>query len=181
MPAHDSLPFVDELLPEYHVQSQHSIVIGASRDVVYPVVRTLDLSGSRLVRTLFTLRGLPVSALSADGLARLRFKVLREELGRGLAMGLIGRFWTPSGELLDFDPDRFGEPGPSGFAKAVWAFDLSSRGVDETVVRTVTRVQCQDATSTRRFLWYWRLVGPFSGLIRRAALEAVKKKAEKGE
>lgn len=42
---------------------------------------------------------------------------------------------------------------------------------------TETRVQCLDTASRRSFRRYWRVVGPFSGLIRWVMLRAVREAA----
>jgi len=40
------------------------------------------------------------------------------------------------------------------------------------------RIACPDPRSRRKFALYWRLVGPFSGLIRKRMLEIVRDRAE---
>ena len=178
------LPFVDDFLPEFDVESQHTVPVDAPSRLVYEEARRLDLSGSWIVRSLFRLRGLPSSALTADGLARLRFKPLVERPQHGFVLGIIGQFWSPSGRLLDFDPEGFADLEAPGYAKAIWSFDLSTPDAAETGLRaetrlrTVTRVACPDRASRRRFLFYWKLIAPFSGLIRKEALMGVKRAAE---
>jgi hypothetical protein len=44
---------------------------------------------------------------------------------------------------------------------------------------TETRVLCTDDEARRRFSLYWRLVGPFSALIRRVLLRRIKREAER--
>ena len=45
--------------------------------------------------------------------------------------------------------------------------------------KTETRVYCLDEVSRKRFKLYWMLIRPFSGLIRREILQAVKRNAER--
>lgn len=165
-------------MPAYDVESWHAIAVRAPASVVYEAARTLDLSSSRIARSLFRVRGLPPSALSADGLARLRFKPLIEDPPHGFALGIVGEFWKPSGRLLDFDPAAFTNLQPRGCAKAIWSFDVSALSPSESRLRTVTRVACPDPASRRRFLLYWRAIRPFSGLIRREALRVARRTAE---
>jgi len=172
------LPFVDEFFSTYDVESQHSIEVAAPMHVVYEAARTLDLSGSWIVRSLFRLRGLPASALTAEGLARIRFKPLLERPPHGFILGIVGRFWSPSGRLLDFEPADFATLDAPGYAKAIWSFDVSPTSDSESRLRTVTRVLCPDEATRRRFLLYWRVIGPFSGVIRREALRAARRTAE---
>ncbi len=172
-------PIADRLLPTYDIESRHHITIQAPAEAAYSAARTFDLAESKLVALLFQLRGLPPSALTLDGLAQLRFKPLIEEPPDGFALGLIGQFWRPSGRLLDFDPSAFGEAAPPGFAKAVWSFWTQTHDPATCTLHTSTRVMCADASARRSFLRYWRLVGPFSGLIRRRALRLIRVSAER--
>jgi hypothetical protein len=43
---------------------------------------------------------------------------------------------------------------------------------------TETVVESSDDGARRRFLRYWRVIGPFSGLVRRSWLRAAKRRAE---
>lgn len=175
------VPFVEHLLPRYDVQSQHAITIRSSAADVYRQTRRLDLSSSPLVRWLFRLRGFPPSALSLDGLSSIRFVPLVEQPPVGFVFGLVGQFWRPSGNLLDFEPSDFPDLQPPGYAKAIWSFDISFISASSSRLRTVTRVACPDRKTRRRFKLYWSVVGPFSGLIRREFLEGAKRACEGGE
>ncbi|OLC35432.1 MAG: hypothetical protein AUH81_10350 [Candidatus Rokubacteria bacterium 13_1_40CM_4_69_5] len=73
---------------------------------------------------------------------------------------------------------RFREPAPPGTAKAAWNFAVGRRSDGATELRTETRVLCADVATRRRFRAYWTLIGPFSGLIRREMLAAVRSAAE---
>ncbi len=174
-----SPPFVDRLLPRFVVQSEHGTDVRAAPPGVYESARRLDLGGSRLIRFLFRLRGIPADALDATGLGRIRMKVVIDEPPVGYALGVIGMFWKPAGGLVDFDPGAFVEFEEPGYAKAVWSFDVTAGRAGTTRLRTVTRVACTDEASRRKFLRYWRVVGPFSGLVRREALRAVRNSAER--
>lgn len=177
-PSAMPVPFLDDFLPTFDVESGHGITIQAPPRLVYDTARRLDLTSSRTIRLLFRMRGLPASALDADGLAKLRFKLLLEDPPQGFVLGIIGQFWRVAGGLLDFDPTEFTTIDPSGYAKAIWSFDVISVDGVTSRLRTVTRVACTDAPSRRRFLRYWRLIGPFSALIRREALRVIRRDAE---
>jgi hypothetical protein len=169
---------IDQVSPIYHVAERHTIQVHAPAERVYAAVRALDLGASPVIRTLFRLRGLPRSALTLDGLQRLRFAILGEDPGRELVLGLVGRFWTLSGDLQRIDADRFRSFNRTGYAKAAWNFSLTP-GLDGTTeVATETRIFCMDETSRRWFLWYWRLIGPFSAWIRKETLRIIKRAAE---
>jgi hypothetical protein len=174
------VPFVDEFLSTYDVESQHSTEIAASASDVYQATRTVDLSTSWIVRSLFRLRGLPTTGLTLDGLRKIRFLPLLEQPPDGFVLGIVGQFWSPSGHLLAFEPGSFAELQQPGYAKAIWSFDVSPISESTCRLRTVTRVACPDPTSRRRFRLYWSLVGPFSGIVRREILRIVKRTCEQG-
>jgi hypothetical protein len=91
---------------------------------------------------------------------------------------LVGRFWTPTGELQRLDHDGYLKFNQPGYAKAAWNFSLIERTDRSTFLETETRVYCTDEESRKRFRIYWFFIGGFSGVIRREILKAIKKKAE---
>jgi hypothetical protein len=169
---------IDELLPVWDVASRHRIEIDASAAVVYRKVRALDLSRSRSIRLLLRLRGLRSDALTLDGLERAGFSVLVEQPRRELVLGLIGKFWTASGHLRPTDAEHFRGFSIPGYAKAAWNFVVEETSDRRVVLTTETRVLCLDPASRRQFRMYWRVIGPFSGWIRRRGLTIVKEQSQ---
>ena len=108
------------------------------------------------------------------------FTLLGEQPGEELVLGTVGRFWHGGGETRPISPARFREPTPPGTAKAAWSFAVDRRP-GGTELRTETRVLCADAAARRRFRAYWLLIRPFSGLIRREMLAAVRSAAESSQ
>ncbi len=181
---------IEDFLPTYDVTENHQIDIKASPPQVYAAVRNLDLRNSTLIRWLFSLRGLPALlssrkksqpglGLTFDGLLQSGFVVLGETPPQEIALGLIGKFWTAAGCIQRLDAAGFMNFTTPGFAKAAWNFSLAPLPDGATKLSTETRVLCLDEASRRRFRFYWLFIRPFSGLIRREALRAVKQKAEK--
>ena len=105
--------------------------------------------------------------------------MLGERPGEELVLGTVGRFWRSGGETRLTSAAHFREPTPPGTAKAAWSFAVHRRP-DGTELRTETRVLCADAAG-RRFRAYWLLIRPFSGLIRREMLAAVREAAESNQ
>ena len=170
---------LDDHAPDYQIAARYEVEVRAPPDVVYDAVRRLDLSRSFVVRILFALRGLPNRELNLDSiLGRGGFVLLGEEPPQELLLGLIGRFWTPRGDIQRFEPQGFRPFDRPGYAKAAWQLLVVPRPSGDTLLVTETRVQCTDASSLRRFRWYWRLVGPFSGLVRKQTLDLIKGDAE---
>jgi hypothetical protein len=67
---------------------------------------------------------------------------------------------------------------PAGRARAGWNFMTAAVPEGGTQLSTETRVLCGDAATRRRFRWYWRVIRPGSGLIRRAMLASIRRAAE---
>lgn len=187
---------IDDYLPRYDVRERHSLLVHASSTETYAALRSANLAGTPLVRALLALRALP-GALGHGraGLESLRrrgrvsvtlatfeehgFRILAERPPEELLIGLEGQFWRPSGNLCTPPSAVFltGVPSP-GMARAVWNFSLEPLADGGTELRTETRVQCADAATRRRFLPYWLLIRPGSGLIRRTMLQAIRRTAE---
>ena len=108
---------------------------------------------------------------------RWRFCVLEEEPPTHVVLGLVGRFWTPRGGLLAIDREMFLSEIPKGCARAACSFEIESIGTDAIRLSTETRIQAADVASRRQLARYWRLIGPFSGWIRRQALRRVRREA----
>jgi hypothetical protein len=186
---------IDDYLPEYHAREYHETTVHAAGTRVYAALRTADFGESLIVHTLLGLRGLPalfagphglsgragsgarLRSLTLDAVCRGRFHLLAEEPGRELLIGLVGRFWTLSGGLTATDAERFRQSLPTGTAKAAWNFTVEEISPGRARLATETRVFCSDGASRRAFRCYWMVIRPFSGLIRRLMLRAVKKAA----
>jgi hypothetical protein len=169
---------IDDFLPTFDVNERHSVQVNAPVENVYLAVRHLDLSHAGISRVLFRLRGIRASASSnLDDFLRMGFILLGEKPNEELLLGLVGRFWTPSGGLRKMDADAFRRFDERGFARAVWNFSLTDHH-GSIALQTETRVLCTDEESRRQFRRYWRIVGVFSGLIRKDILRSIKKKAE---
>jgi hypothetical protein len=183
---------LDEFLPEFDVRTRHTSRVAASPGRVYASLRTANFDHWGLTRVLYALRTLPSFPVSPretwrrfrqalgrkhsniDDMLAGGFTLLGERPDEELVLGTAGRFWRIRGELWPTDPERFRETLPLGTAKAAWSFGVR-RGADGTTeLWTETRVLCADSAARRHFRAYWRLIGPFSGLIRREMLAAIR-------
>jgi hypothetical protein len=169
---------IDEYMPVHDHAAVHSVVVRAPVSSVDAAVLNLDLRGSWLIRSLYTLRGLPAAGLTLAGLEQIGFQRLGHRPGEELLLGLIGRFWTVRGGLLPFEPAGFAAFDRPGFARAVWNFSMTAGAGGTTRLATETRIICTDAASRRRFARYWAVIRPFSGVIRRETLRVVRERAE---
>lgn len=169
---------IEEFLPSYQIAKAHEMVVNAPVQEVYEAACSLDLSKSITIRKLFQLRGLPPSALTLSGLQKIGFIKLGQNPNYEFLLGLIGRFWTPAGDLQKIKPAAFNSFNQKGFAKAAWNFSMKSLTKDKTALTTETRIHCIDRKSYVKFRLYWLLIGPFSSWIRRESLKIIKQEAE---
>jgi hypothetical protein len=170
---------IDEFLPRFEVVQRHALAVDASPAGAFDAVRAFDLAGSRVSRALFRARGLlRPGPLGLDQLLYRGFVFLGEEPPRELLLGLVGKPWTPLGGIVQrLDSEGFRAFDSPGFAKVAWNFTIRGEG-GGCRVETETRIHCTDERSRRAFSRYWRLIGPFSGVIRREALRSIKRRAE---
>lgn len=182
---------IDTYASKSDARELHQIEIAASAEVVYQSLWSADLGGSVIIKTLMGLRTLPglllhpASRHSKPAYYRRKFTMqalidsafgkLAEEPGQEVVLGVAGKFWRPTGNVLPFDLRNFCGPAPAGLARAVWNFHVQQMGPKRTILSTETRVVCGDAASRVKFRTYWLFVRPFSGLIRRLMLKSVKR------
>jgi hypothetical protein len=177
---------IDSFAPNPDAVETHRITIAASPEVVYGLLWTADLGRSPVIKFLLALRSLPEFTLhpcqplpqdrkiTLQTLIDAGFGVLAEQPGKEIVLGVTGKFWRPTGNLSPFNRADFDEPVAQGLARAVWNFHVEGRN-DQTTLSTETRIICGDSGSRRKFRAYWFFVRPFSGLIRRLMLLAVRR------
>jgi hypothetical protein len=187
---------LDTLLPEFDVRTQHVIQIAAPPEQVYEALWSADFDHWGVTRALYAIRTLPALPVApVDTWHRFReelrlhqftlryllghgFSLLAERSGEELVIGTVGRFWRARGQLCATTGEAFVSPAPPGTAKAAWNFAVRQHPKGGTELQTETRVLCADSATRRRFAAYWTLIRPFSGLIRREMLAAVRARAE---
>ena len=101
---------------------------------------------------------LPRNHVPSDLRRRLQgtgFVMLAEAPGDELVIGVAGQFWRPDGgRCLDLTADEFAGFSRPGYAKGAWNFKLRAESPESS------------------------LVGPFSGLMRKAILKQIKTEVE---
>ena len=184
---------LDRFLPEYDVSKRHSIEIPAPRERVFEAVGRYDFGSSLVTGALMGLRGYGwrrrragegEEASLSERLVRFGFTLLGETPGEELVFGLVGRFWRWDGGLRPVSAAEFENFAEPGLAKA--AFNLLGSGLHlphagsglhlpHCELSTETRVLCFGDATRRKFLFYWRLIEPFSGAIRWSLLRGVRR------
>ena len=176
---------IDEFLPNYDFSARYEIRIDAPASAVYRCLLRSDFSELWLVRVLMTLRSgkrLPRNRVPSDLRRRLQgtgFVMLAEAPGDELVIGVAGQFWRPDGgRCLDLTADEFAGFSRPGYAKVAWNFKLRAESPESTLLSTETMIKCFGQAALWKFRIYWSLVGPFSGLMRKAILKQIKTEAE---
>src|SRR2546421_12355187 len=155
------MPAIDEALPEYDFNELHAIALRLPPDEAVAAALATPVARDPMVRSLFRLRGLPVDGTIGDVFTWMRFTELARAHDEVVA-GAAGRPWRPSAFLRPFAEEA---PGTVRVA----ANFLS----DGAVLSTETRIQAVDDAARRAFAHYWRIVGPFSAVIRRRWLKQI--------
>jgi hypothetical protein len=154
---------LDAFLPKYDYSTRHEVSVAANPALVDRALREVTFREVPLVRGLLLARGLGLRKAEDTVLATMvpRATVLEDIPGEGLILRLNGQFWRLRGR------------GPEAPATAVIDFRVQPGSLT-----TETRVHVPDPVSRRRFAQYWRVVRPFSGVIRMVLLRAAKRRAE---
>ncbi|MFQ5605971.1 MAG: hypothetical protein ACE5HS_22090 [bacterium] len=169
---------IDQYLPDYHFNEVHSLEIANTPQKIYPLLWQTDFNGSRIIKALFALRGLPFQAIQIKTLCQHGFILLEEKKDREIVMGLVGRFWKMNGALQNLLAVNFNSFAEPGFAKAAWNFALSKNDRNTCTLSTETRIFCTDEQARRNFTRYWFFIKPFSGLVRKQMLRCICKESE---
>jgi hypothetical protein len=160
---------LDRWLPEFDVHERHvrALPVGPRRALA--LVLATPAAPDPIVRILLRLRGLRARTSIEELPAALGFEEL-ERTPTSFAAGASGTPWRPLGGT---GPFRETAPGTVRIALAFWA-EPAPAG---SRLLTETRVAAVDEEALRAFARYWRLVGPFSALIRRRWLAAAARAA----
>jgi hypothetical protein len=154
---------LDAFLPAYEFSTRHEVSVAVDPARADRALREVTFKEVPLVRGLLLARGLGLRRAEDTVLATMvpRATILEDAPGEGMVLTLSGQFWRLRGR------------GPEAPATAVVDF----RALPGSLA-TETRVHVPDPVSRRKFAQYWRIVRPFSGLIRIAVLRAAKRRAE---
>lgn len=170
---------LDRFIPHGDFAERHEIGVDATPEAAWQAVRHVDLGEDPIIRALLMLRGMrPTKRMTLDDASHFGFVMLGEEPGAEIVVGVVGKFWRPTGNVHRISAEQFTRFDEPRFAKAAWNFRVVARGA-RCIVLTHTRIVCTDADARRSFRRYWLLIRPFSGLIRRRALYRIKRDAER--
>lgn len=179
---------LDRFVPHFDLNLVHAGVYRVPPPACYEAVLALDVFESPVIRAIIEARGVPARLAElmpgrrparTSGHPTYRLGEMSQhgwlQLGEApdveMVLGMVGRPWargaTPSTPVT---PETFSDFAEPGFAKIATSFRVDPYGGGWTILTTETLVVLTDPESRRRFLRYWRVVGPFSHLIRWKAL-----------
>jgi hypothetical protein len=177
----ESLPIMlqNKYLPQFDFSSTHSIIVNAPISKIFPLIREFKIKNPPVSYWLMKLRGMSAPThFSIQHLENSRFVLLEEVPNKEIIIGIIGQPWTSTGHLQKFLPHEFIPFNNADFIKATWSFELVKHTDTKTEIKTETRITCPTPRLKRRFGAYWFFIKPFSGIIRKAMLKAIKSELE---
>lgn len=167
---------IDRFMPHWDFHERHSTLVRATPERAYDAILSAQLTSHPVAKLLLFLRGMGRLPRTARKFAE-GFTVAAEDRPSEIVIGLEGPFWQPACRPRGVDAERFATPVPPNTARGVWNFSIERDG-GATRVTTETRILCADDARTK-FRLYWLVIRPFSGLIRRMMLSAIRKEAER--
>jgi hypothetical protein len=122
----------------------------------------------------------PSIVLGELGTAMPGWLRLGEDPGHELAIGAVGRFWTPTIEWHDVGtPAAFLDLDEPGWGKIGVSFSVRPYGAHRALSSYECRTRTTDERSGAAFARYWGAIRPFVGHIMRATLRTVAVHAER--
>ncbi|GBQ92393.1 hypothetical protein [Gluconobacter albidus] len=167
----------------FDFSERHSILIHALPGTILNCVRHYRLDEDALIRPALYLRGLPARLLRSPSAPPLELQdfTLLSETDRSLAYGLKGAFWQTDYGLHRFDtPMAFLGDRDASVATLILSFVTEPATKGRMRLVTQTHVLCPTPHVWRRFLPYWLVIRPVSGLLRRRMLSQIKARCERG-
>jgi hypothetical protein len=152
---------IDQVLPRFDANEVHSIPCALPPAEAIAAALATPIAADPLVRVLFRLRGLRASGTIGETLVRLGLGELARLEGE-IVFGGAGTPWRPGTRI-----QPFADAGP-GQVRMATDFRADGR-----TISTETRIAAVDDAARRAFARYWRVVGPFSAVIRRRWLRAI--------
>jgi len=178
---------LDANLPAYDFREYHEVEVAATaeqtRRAVYEL-REEDIpvaNALMAVRSAFAREKLPAGRRGPvlEGMrdGRSGFLMLSEGANEVVCV-MAGAPWEDRVATKELTPSYWRGYQEPNAIRVAFNFRWTAAGPGRTRLSTETRVQATDTEARQRMAMYWRVIGPGSGLIRRAMLNGVAKRAE---
>ena len=183
---------LESYLGEYDVAEVHACIVSGDVEATWEAIRNADFTSIPVVRSLLILRSVPgrlraiksgqaapaSPPFSLGDMPRVGFQLLGERPAE-IAFGFVGKPWKVGAEQpRAIGRDDFAAFSDPGYAKVAFSIRARPYGAHRTLITTETRTATTDAASRRQFAAYWKLIGPFSALVRRLILRQVTSQVE---
>jgi len=159
---------IDRFVPEWDAHEVHAVVLDVPAERALAAALAAPAAPDPVVRALLRLRGMPRASSVEELLLGMGF----EQLVRApdeIVFGGAGTPWRAGGRIAPL------APASPGTVRIVVNFRAEPLPDGRLRLSTETRIAAVDDEARRAFRRYWRLVGPFSALIRRRWLAAVRR------
>lgn len=170
---------IDDFLPKFDLRETEQSEISAQPDKVFAAIKNFDMSESTTIRWMFKLRGHSLKKTTLADFEKANFKILAQKPDAEITLGMIGKFDSASGGLVDLPPEKFKDFADAGFIKAVWEFSISQSKAGKSLLNSEMRIATTDAASKARIENYWGIVKTPTAMVRKEILKLIKKQAER--
>ncbi|XEC97299.1 hypothetical protein AB6A23_12525 [Paenibacillus tarimensis] len=171
------MKLIDKYLPYWDFVKVNKIQLNHKNIPNLSIMNQVDFGKSRIIKTLFFLRGLPTKNLKIDNALRSGF-ILLDQNNNEIVLGLIAQPWKLKGNIISANPDGFIRFDESDYIKAAWNF-LFEEKLQDFYLTTETRIYCISSNAKKKFSIYWLIIGFFSGVIRNEMLKIIKNELDK--
>jgi len=184
------MKLIEKYLPVFHFIERHRLLVTAAPVDLLDAVTLAGTIDDPWVSRAVRIRELPGRLLAALGRGNALedraafglndFTLLGRDSDREIAFGLAGQFWKIDyGLVTVHGPDEFEVLSAIGVPKLELNFSVESADAGHVWLCTETRIFCNDRKSFFRFLPYWWMIRPVSGLMRRRLLLRIRNAADR--
>jgi hypothetical protein len=186
--AHQRL---DDFMPSYEFYERHEAYAHAPIPRVRAAVREVSFADIPVAAWLMRVRAMayghfrhsearPQPVLKQFSRPRSGFLALDPNGDSEVVYGMVGRPWAEGPPPPVATPAEFAAFTTPDNVKVAFNIAWSDAGGGRTRITTETRIIGTDDHARRTFARYWRVIYPGSAIIRRAWLDAIVAKAERG-
>ncbi|MBT3315031.1 MAG: hypothetical protein HN390_10505 [Anaerolineae bacterium] len=165
---------LDKYMEDFDFNEIHQIEIGAHPAEIYSLLKKIDFTRSRIIKTLFNLRRLPKEMSNLEGFIKVGFMLLEEKETEEIVIAFLGN----KDGLHQITHTEFQNFTKEGHVLGAWNLFLTELDEKKTLLSTETRVFCTDNKAKFLFSLYWFFIAPFSAWIRRIMLRSIKEEVE---
>lgn len=182
---------LDGMLPEYHFSEFHEVRVNAPPDQVMEAVRQATFGDIPAYVALVRIRAAAMrqapprrqnadSRRILDTMSNPHSAFLPLVAGeRELVYGMAGQPWSKVRQIRPQSPADYRAYSQPNSVKVAFNLRVEDLGSGSSLLTTETRILALDSSARRKMGFYWRLIDPGSGMIRRQWINSVRDRAER--